>query len=71
MRAEIIKLELIDRLMKISEASTLKKVEKLMIQVEMESRAEASMKAIDEGDVLSIDEFKKENQQWLKKKHTR
>lgn len=71
MRAEIIKLELIDRLMKISEASTLKKVEKLMIQVEMESRAEASMKAIDEGDVLSIDEFKKENQQLLKKKHTR
>ncbi len=71
MKAETIKLGLIDRLMKIRETSTLEKVEKLVIQVEMETRAEESLKAIDKGDVLAIDEFKKENEQWLKNKSTK
>ena len=71
MRAETIKLELIDRLMKIRETSTLEKVEKLITQVEMETRAEESLKAIDKDDVLSIDDFKRENEQWLKKMSTK
>ncbi len=71
MRTETIKLGLIDRLMKVKEVSTLQRLEKLIIQAEMESRAEESLKAIDEGEVLSIDEFSKKNKQWLKKKYTK
>lgn len=71
MRTETIKLGIIDRLMRVQEASTLQRIEKLIIQAEMESRAEKSLKAIDKGDVLSMDEFRKENRQWLKKKYTK
>jgi len=71
MRAETIKLSLVDRLMRVKEASTLQRMEKLITQAEMESRAEKSLKAIDKGDVLSMDEFSKENKQWLKKKYTK
>jgi len=69
MSAETIKLGLIDRLMKVTEASTLKRMEKLITQAEMESRTEKSLKAIRKGDVLSIYEFGNENRQWLKKKN--
>jgi hypothetical protein len=71
MRTETIKLSLIDRLMRVKEASTLRRMEKLITQAEMESRAEESLKAIDKGDVLSMDEFSTENKQWLKKKYTK
>ena len=71
MRAETIKLGLIDRLMRMQETSALQRVEKLVIQVEMETRAEESLKAIEKGQVLSIDEFRKENRKWLKKKYTK
>lgn len=71
MRTETIKLSLINRLMKVNEVSTLERMEKLITQVEIESRAEKSLKAINEGDVISMDEFSKENRQWLKKKHTK
>ncbi len=70
MSTETIKLGLINRLMKVTEASTLKRMEKLITQAEMESRTEKSLKAIRKGDVLSTDEFGKENRQWLRKKHT-
>ena len=69
MRTETIKLGLIDRLMRVNEASTLQRMEKLITQAEMESRTEESLKAIDKGDVLSINELREENKQWLKKKH--
>lgn len=69
MRTETIKLGLIDRLMRVHEVSTLQRMEKLIIQAEMESRAEKSIEAIEKGEVLSVDEFSKENRQWLKKKY--
>ena len=69
MRTETIKLGLIDRFMRVHEVSTLQRMEKLIIQAEMESRAEKSIEAIEKGDVLSVDEFSKENRQWLKKKY--
>ena len=71
MRTETIKLGLIDRLMRVQEVSTLQRMEKLITQAEMESRAEKSLEAIEKGDVLSMDEFGKENRQWLKKKYTK
>jgi len=71
MRTETIKLGLIDRLMRVHEVSTLQRMEKLITKAEMESRAEKSLEAIEKGDVLSMDEFSKENRQWLKKKYTK
>ncbi len=71
MRTETIKLGLIDRLMRVHEVSTLQRMEKLITQAEMESRTKKSLEAIDKGDVLSMDEFSKENMQWLKKKYTK
>lgn len=71
MRTETIKLSLIDRLMKVHEVSTLKRMEDLIIQAEMESRAEKSLKAIENGDINEIDQFRKANKQWLKKKYTK
>ena len=71
MRTETIKLGLIDRLMRVHEVSTLQRMEKLITQAEMESRAEKSLEAIKKGDVLSMDEFSKENRQWLNKKYTK
>ena len=71
MRTETLKLGLIDRLMRVQKASTLQRMEKLIIQAEIESRAEESLKAIDKGEVLSMDEFRKENRQWLKKKYSK
>lgn len=71
MKTETIKLGLIDRLMKIQEVSTLQRMEQLIIQAEVESQAEESLKAIEEGDVLSMDEFRKENKQWIKKKYSK
>ena len=50
--------------------SALKKVEKSIIQAEMEARAKESLEAIKNGETLSIDEFKKENRQWVKERYT-
>lgn len=64
MEAETIKLGIIDRLMKMQNTSVLKRVEEFLTQAELESRAEESLKAIKKGDVLSIDGFRSENEQW-------
>ncbi len=71
MRTETIKLSLIDRLMKVHEVSTLQRMEDLIIQAEMESRAQKSLKAIENGDVIAIDQFRKANKQWLKQNYTK
>ena len=42
-------------------------MEKLMIQAEMEIRTEESLQAIEKGEVLSLDEFRKENKKWAEK----
>jgi len=60
------KLELIDKLMRIGEEKTLVRVEELLVQAEMESRVDESMKDIANGDVVSIEEFTKGNIAWLK-----
>ncbi|TRX58739.1 hypothetical protein FNH22_12750 [Fulvivirga sp. M361] len=70
MKAESLKLDLIERLMKLQKGSSLQKVEKSIIRVEMEARAEESMEAIKNGDTLSMDEFKNENRQWAKERYT-
>ncbi|MCC5919201.1 MAG: hypothetical protein LAT68_00470 [Cyclobacteriaceae bacterium] len=68
MKAEIIKLDIIDRLLKIRNTSSLEKLKKLITQLEMESRINESLEAIEKEEVLSIEEFKSSTEKWLKKK---
>tara|TARA_R110002072_G_scaffold109187_2_gene236439 strand:+ start:318 stop:533 length:216 start_codon:yes stop_codon:yes gene_type:complete len=65
------KLELIDKLMRIGEEKTLVRVEELLVQAEMESRVDESMKDIANGDVVSIEEFTKGNIAWLRARDSR
>jgi PleD family two-component response regulator len=67
MKAESLKLGIIDRLMKIHSTAALKRMDELISQAELESQANESLKAIDKGDVLSIEEFRKENEAWRKR----
>ena len=62
------KLSLIERLMKIREAAVLQRFEELLIQTEMDDRAEESLKAIKDGNVTSYDDFKNEAREWIKNK---
>lgn len=71
MKTETIKLGIIERLMKVQKASTLERIEQLIIQAELESRAEESLTAIDKQEVVSLDEFRQENLQWAKKRFTK
>lgn len=67
MEAETLKLGIIDRLMKINDTSALKRMDELITQAELESRTDESLKAIDKGNILSIDAFRNENEEWRKK----
>ncbi|MHA7129851.1 hypothetical protein [Algoriphagus namhaensis] len=68
MSLESIKLELIERLLKLNDASTLQKVDELIIQAQLEERAAESMKAIENEDTVNLDDFAKKNRQWLKER---
>jgi hypothetical protein len=68
MNTEKLKLNLIQRMMKIEKASTLERIEDLLIQEEMQDRTNESLDAIAKGDVSTIDEFARSNQKWLKEK---
>jgi hypothetical protein len=65
------KLDLIERVMQIREESILKNYEDLLTQAELQSRTDESLKAIQVGEVISIDEFNNSNKQWLKKNSTK
>ncbi len=58
MNEETIKPGLIDRLMKVYDVATLKRMEKLIIQAEMEARAEKSLQAIEKGEVVSLKQLR-------------
>ena len=62
------KLSLIERLMRVRKQETLALVEDILVRAEMEARASESEEAIEKGDVVSLDEFTKKNQAWLKKR---
>ena len=52
---------------KIEKSSSLEIVEDPFIQAEMEARTKESLEAIRNGEVLTLDEFLKSNEEWLKK----
>jgi hypothetical protein len=65
---EKLKRNLIQRIMKIDKSSTLKRFEDLIIQAEMEGRIKESLESIEKGEVSTIEEFARSNQEWLKTK---
>jgi len=56
---------------KIEKSSSLEKLEDPFIQAEMEARTKESLEAIRNGEVLTLDEFLKSNEEWLKKTVTK
>jgi|AntRauMFilla1563_2_1112583.scaffolds.fasta_scaffold00641_10 hypothetical protein len=68
MNREKLKLNLIQRVMKINETSMLERIEDLIIQEEMEARLKESLEDIKEGKVHSLEEFKQMNEVWFKAK---
>ena len=62
------KLSLIARLMRVRNQETLALVEEMLIRAEMESRANESEEAIENGNVVSLEQFNKNNEAWLKKR---
>jgi|3_EtaG_2_1085321.scaffolds.fasta_scaffold19877_1 hypothetical protein len=71
MKAESIKLGLIERLMRENNVSILERMNELITQAEMENAAKNSLEAINKVEVMSLDDFKKENQKWTKKNYTK
>jgi hypothetical protein len=71
MKAETLKLDLIGRLMRVQKTSTLQRMDELITQAEMETRADESMDAISKGEVLSLDEFSQENRKLAKENYTK
>ncbi|MBP9151813.1 MAG: hypothetical protein KBF73_05985 [Flavobacteriales bacterium] len=60
--------QLVDRLMKVDADKTLEKVEEILIAAEMEVRAEESMQAIRDGNVVSLEQFSINTDEWLRKR---
>ena len=70
MSLETRKIYLAQRLLNIRKESILKRYEKLLMQAEMEERAELSLQAIDQEKVISLEEFSKNAKEWIKKKRS-
>jgi hypothetical protein len=56
---------------KFEKSSSLEILEDPFIQAEMEARTKESLEAIRNGEVLTLDEFLKSNEEWLKKTVTK
>ncbi len=52
-------------------AIEIEKLDDLFVQAEMEARTQESLEAIRNGEVLTLDEFFKSNEEWLKKPVTK
>ena len=68
MSIETKKLGLIERLMQIKEEGILKQYENLLKQAHLQYRAEESIKAIEDGQTITLSVFKTENEEWLNNK---
>ena len=68
MTVEKLKLNLIQRVMKIEKTSTLERIEDMLIQEEMEARLKESLEDIKEGRVHTLEEFKQMNEKWWKER---
>jgi len=54
--------------MKIDKSTKLEKFEDLNMHAEMQARLMESLKAIEKGEVVTLDEFRQMNEKWLKER---
>ncbi|MFB6307459.1 MAG: hypothetical protein ABEH43_10835 [Flavobacteriales bacterium] len=66
MNIEARKLNIIERVMRLRKETTLTRYEELLSQIEMDDRAQESLSAIGQGEVYTMDEFKKEARAWMR-----
>ncbi|PJA09673.1 MAG: hypothetical protein COX70_01180 [Flavobacteriales bacterium CG_4_10_14_0_2_um_filter_32_8] len=71
MSIETKKLGLIEKLMQIKEEGILKQYENLLKQAHLQYRAEESIKAIEDGQTITLSVFKTENEEWLNNSTTK
>jgi len=57
--------------MKVKRAVILEKIETLLIHSEMEIRAEESIKAIQQNETVTLDQFTQNNRSWIENKATK
>jgi len=58
--------ELAERLLQVNQAKFLDQIEELLVRAEMQARADEALEDIANGSVISLEEFLKGNQEWLK-----
>jgi len=63
--------ELADRIMRIEEEKSLEQLEEMLQSIELRERVEESMRAIERGDVIALEEFHKRNVEWLRENATK
>lgn len=71
MNLEEKKLALIDRLLKVGKEEVLKKYEELLIEAQLFTRTNESIKAIEDGETVSLDQFREGNLKWIKSSNTK
>ena len=65
MNIEEKKIALISRFINLKEERAINQLELAITQLEMDERAEDSIKAIESGDVISLSKFKAEAEEWM------
>ena len=68
MSIEAKKLSFIERFMKLKKENSIQKLEAILTEIELNTRADASDEDIRQGNVQSYDEFSKDVKQWIKNK---
>jgi len=72
MNIEAQKLKIIERFMKLKEESAIQEMELAITRIEMNNRADNSIKDIRQGKVRSLEEFSSEIKKWIEtKKNTK
>lgn len=68
MSLEAKKLSLIERFMKLKQERSILRLEAVITEIELNTRADSSAEDIEQGKIRSYDEFSKDVKQWLKNK---
>lgn len=71
MSLEAKKLSLIERFMKLKQEHSILRLEAVITEIELNTRADSSQEDIEQGKTRTYDDFSKDVKQWLKNKPTK
>lgn len=68
MRTAIItrKQELAERLLQVEKPQILDEIDEILVKAEMQARVEESLRDIEKGNVMTIEEFRSRSKKWLR-----